>query len=298
MAPRTASSPRTRASRVKARKEHYLIFQEDEADKFWFARLEGSRWTAEWGRRGSKGQSKTYTFATPKEAQADFDAKAREKLDKGYSKAPQGAKANEVVRKPSYRFRLTKKGEDQFGGIPPGITEKSWPRCKDCQQPQQFLFVLHAHPERLPLKKAAALAVFMCEGEVSGGSCATYEPGSGANAVLLLSREALAQPALKQAPAGKQGTPQPLARRGFSYREKLEIEPADEENSDNNTDKVGGYPGWLQGAEFQKCRKCKKRMRFVAQLHDQRELNFGDMGEGYLFVCEEEHEGRFLWQCG
>ncbi|MDY7230160.1 hypothetical protein [Hyalangium rubrum] len=64
-------------------------------------------------------------------------------------------------------------------------------------------------------------------------------------------------------------------------------------------DKVGGYPGWLQSAEPQKCRKCHKPMRFVAQLNDQEgELNFGDASVGYLFVCPAEHEGRFHWQCG
>jgi predicted DNA-binding WGR domain protein len=301
MATRTASAPPSSAqgsaSHGKAPQEHFLIFQEDEADKFWFARLEGSSWTAQWGRRGGKGQSKTYTFATPEKAQADFERKVSEKFAKGYCKAPEGAKAAEVEHKPSYHFRLVKKGEDQFGGMPPGVTEQSWPRCKECERPQQFLFMLHAHPERLPLKEHAAVAVFMCDGELSGGGCATYEPDSGANAVLLLSQKALASPALKQAPGGEKGSPEPLERRGFSYREKLEREPVDEENSDNNTDKVGGYPGWLQGAEFQNCRKCRKHMRFVAQLADQGEINFGDAGEAYLFVCPEEHEGRFLWQC-
>lgn len=287
----------SRAS-TSAPRECFLIFREDGADKFWFARLEGSSWTAEWGRRGTKGQSKTYTFATPEKAQADFEKKVREKLDKGYETAPQGSKAAEVARKPSYHFKLVKKGADQFGGMPPGVSEQGWPRCKDCKHPMQFLFMLHAHPERLPLQKNAAVAVFMCGGEVSGGSCPTYEPASGANAVLLLSKEAVALRALKQPPAGEKATPEVLERQGFSYHEVLESDPEDdEENSDENTDKVGGYPGWLQGAEFQKCRKCRKPMRFVAQLDDQGKLNFGDSGEAYLFVCPEEHEGRFLWQC-
>jgi hypothetical protein len=26
-------------------------------------------------------------------------------------------------------------------------------------------------------------------------------------------------------------------------------------------------------------------------------MNFGDVGVGYAFICPDEHEGRFLWQC-
>jgi predicted DNA-binding WGR domain protein len=298
-----ASTSTSRSSKSAAGKpsgkKRFLIFREEGADKFWFATLEGARWTAEWGRRGYKGQSKMYTFETPKQAQADFEAKVQEKLGKGYENAPQGAKAAEVVRKTGYRFKLANKGEDQFGGMPPGVSEEDWPRCKDCDQPMQFLFLLNAHPERLPLKKSAALAVFMCGGEVSGGGCPTYDPNDGANAVLLLSKKALALPAIEQPPAGEQGQSEELLPKRFLYREVPELEPEeeDEENMDGMADKVGGYPGWLQDAEVPKCRKCRKPMHFVAQLHDQGKLNFGDSGEAYLFVCPQEHEGRFLWQC-
>jgi predicted DNA-binding WGR domain protein len=283
---------------MAARAAYFLIFREDGSNKFWFGRLDGASWTAEWGRRGSKGQSKTYTFATPEKARADFEAKVREKVGKGYEIAPEGARVAEAVGKPSWRFKLGKEGEDQFGGMPPGVDEEAWPHCKDCEHPQQFILLLNAHEQRLPLKKHAGLALFMCDGEVSRGSCDTFDPYSGANAVLLLSREALTRPPLKRHPPGEMATSKVLSRRGFLYREVLDPEPTDEENSRAMHDKVGGYPGWLQGVETPKCRKCRKRMSFVAQLEDQAgELNFGDSGEGYLFVCPEEHEGRFLWQC-
>jgi hypothetical protein len=40
-------------------------------------------------------------------------------------------------------------------------------------------------------------------------------------------------------------------------------------------------------------------MGFVAELSASLDvrLNFGDSGEGYLFVCAEEHAAAFLWQC-
>lgn len=38
-------------------------------------------------------------------------------------------------------------------------------------------------------------------------------------------------------------------------------------------------------------------MRFVLQLSESLDpaLNFGT-GVGYLFVCDDEHDARFLWQ--
>lgn len=234
MAPRTSSSSaRTQqaaasGSKSQRKQEHFLIFREDGSNKFWFARWEGARWTAEWGRRGGKAQTKTYTFRTPEQARANFEAKVREKLDKGYAPAPAGARAKEAVGKPSYRFKLGRGGEDQYGGMPPGVDAAAWPKCKDCRLPMQFLFLLNAHPERVPLRKSAALAVFMCDGSISEGGCETWSPGAGANAVLLLSGKALASPALKQPPASAKGAPQMLARRGFRYREKFEQEPTDE----------------------------------------------------------------------
>lgn len=229
---------------------------------------------------------------TPRSDKAPKAAKAKTAQEPKAAKA----KAPKANRKPSYHFKLANKGVDQFGGMPPGVSAKNWPRCKDCEQPMQFLFMLHAHPQRLPLKKSAALAVFMCAGEISGGSCSTYQPDGGANAVLLLSKKALAVPALDQPPAGKKGAAEVLLKKRFSYRKVLETEP--ETSFEGVTDKVSGYPGWIQGPELQNCRKCRKPMHFVAQLHDQGKLNFGDTGEGYLFVCPQEHEGRFLWQCG
>jgi hypothetical protein len=43
-------------------------------------------------------------------------------------------------------------------------------------------------------------------------------------------------------------------------------------------------------------------MPAVAQFHDDLDLsarlNFGDAGCGYVFVCGEEHDAAFAWQCG
>lgn len=67
--------------------------------------------------------------------------------------------------------------------------------------------------------------------------------------------------------------------------------------------KVGGHPAWVQDDETPKCTKCKKAMTFVAQLDSvnhpraDRELAFGDSGSSYLFVCEPDRQGKWLWQC-
>jgi uncharacterized protein YwqG len=67
--------------------------------------------------------------------------------------------------------------------------------------------------------------------------------------------------------------------------------------------KVGGYPVWVQDDEIPKCAKCKKPMTFVAQIDSSnhpkadRNINFGDCGSSYVFLCKTHDTGKFLWQC-
>ncbi|GAA0125655.1 DUF1963 domain-containing protein [Clostridium sp. CTA-19] len=49
---------------------------------------------------------------------------------------------------------------------------------------------------------------------------------------------------------------------------------------------IGGYPTWIQDAEYPKCPKCSKHMKFIAQI-DWADIE--EYGEGiyYAFICEE-----------
>jgi hypothetical protein len=183
-------------------------------------------------------------------------------------------------------FTLGPVGADQFGGVPVGFTAATWPICSGCDLPMLATLTVGAHPERLPLRAHAAVTVFVCR------SCESWEAESGANAAVLVSPERLGQ-TLESPPHGVDGPTPVLDRRALSYQP----ETPRAENDYRIRDKVGGHPDWVQADETPTCKTCQARMRLVAQFSDSLDsrLNFG-MGVGYVFVCPDEHDARFLWQ--
>jgi hypothetical protein len=66
-------------------------------------------------------------------------------------------------------------------------------------------------------------------------------------------------------------------------------------------DKLGGWPGWIQGPELPSCRKCGSKMRFLFQVDSNCGVDhmFGDMGIAHLSYCEKHPEELgFGWACG
>ncbi|MDC0668652.1 WGR domain-containing protein [Nannocystis radixulma] len=280
----------------------WLHMHEDGADKFWFAATKGTTWTARWGRRGAKASEKTYELDSRAEARRFYEKAVREKLKKGYEHAPDREAAAVVPGRASYRFKLGKFeriGDDMMGGIPAGVTRTSWPVCVACKHPMPHVMTLHAHPERLPLTKHAAISLFVCDNQFSGGTCPAFAPTEGCNAALLLTAAELARAPLAAPPAGKQGEApaKTMRARKLTYREVFEADPEKNENVDDIevVDKVGGYPGWYQFEDTPACGKCKKPMRFVAQLEEEH-MTGGGSSEGYLFCCPDEHQATFFWQ--
>ncbi len=79
--------------------------------------------------------------------------------------------------------------------------------------------------------------------------------------------------------------------------------------------KLGGEPTWCQSPEVPKCKSCKEKMTFVAQIdsmeHDEdhnphaidalsdgQQYMFGDVGMIYVFVCFDCMETKSVLQCG
>jgi hypothetical protein len=64
-------------------------------------------------------------------------------------------------------------------------------------------------------------------------------------------------------------------------------------------DKLGGWPAWVQDAEWPQCADCAERMVQVVQLESNGSVGhqWGDMGRAYIFLCED-HPSRvgFVWQ--
>jgi predicted DNA-binding WGR domain protein len=280
VAPAAAPAAAPRAKRSA----WYLVQRDEPPGKFWFAERQGSGWTASWGRRGAKPQSKTYTFQSPARATTDLEKTVAGKLAEGYAEAPEGAAVAALASRTAWPMKVSNRAGRPGQDCVHGARGVSVPRCKGCKQDMEVLGLFHAHPERLPLKKAAALALFMCR-----GACETWRPASGANAVLFVPAKVLKD----EQPA--------IASLGVTYpKAVLEVDREREGLPAVSPGgcKLGGYPTWVQESEPQTCATCQKPMVLAVQLDaGDTGMNFGDVGVGYAFICPDEHEGRFLWQC-
>jgi hypothetical protein len=160
--------------------------------------------------------------------------------------------------------------------------------------PERFrlLAILPAHPKALPLQRASGLAVFFDPEDYEG-----WDLGGPSTRVLLL-------------PPGR--PPQGLIhdpRKGglvpFALSVFEEIDPAREEEFDtlpgnarelSFATKVGGYPRLIQDEIRGKCKKCKKALRFAAQLSSDT-YEFGDVGRLYVLVCPDGCMAAAAVQC-
>ena len=63
-------------------------------------------------------------------------------------------------------------------------------------------------------------------------------------------------------------------------------------------DKLAGWPKWVQGVEYPKCKRCGSRMRYLFQIDskDHVPYTFGDMGCGHITQCPNHPEVlTFSW---
>jgi hypothetical protein len=66
-------------------------------------------------------------------------------------------------------------------------------------------------------------------------------------------------------------------------------------------DKLGGWPAWVQGAEYPTCPECGALMALVFQVdsEDHVPFMFGDVGCGHITQCPRHpHVLAFGWACG
>jgi hypothetical protein len=78
------------------------------------------------------------------------------------------------------------------------------------------------------------------------------------------------------------------------------LKQVDEACSCAGGDKLGGWPCWVQGAEYPNCPICGMRMRFIFQLDSRDNLpyDFGDCGTGHITQCPTHKDQlAFGWAC-
>lgn len=226
-----------------------------------------------------------------------------------------------------------RRGESQFGGVPRLAAGEPWPRCQACGQPMH-LFVqlaMAALPAGFARRGAGLLQLFYCSRD--DGSCETWRPFSGAHVARLLdapATDAIPPAGLTPLPARAivgwrelvdYPHPEDHGELGLFYvydftRNRVTIHcddpplelrevPSDEAAETiacaEPGDKLGGWPHWVQSAEYPACPDCGQRMELVLQLdsEDQVDHMFGDGGCGHLTQCPTHpHVLAFGWACG
>jgi uncharacterized protein YwqG len=221
-----------------------------------------------------------------------------------------------------------------FGGTPSDSSSSDWPVCEQCQAPMQFFLQLDlaALPGEFetPLKNGF-VQLFYCS--TDDGMCETWDPFSGTHVIRLVSQSReIARP--DSVPELERTSivgwesfadyphTEEHERFGISYDynfkqkfvsvkcvdpllafEKLDIDlnVAEQISQAREKDKLGGWPFWVQRAEYPPCPECDAQMELLFQLdsNDNLDYMFGDVGCAHLTQCRmHPHVLAFGWACG
>lgn len=213
----------------------------------------------------------------------------------------------------------------RYSGLPLLRDGEAWPTCGDCKRPLQLFLQLDlatipaAAQEQLGTS-TGILQFFYCTH--AAGNEDEWEPFSKAHLVRILPgsadqyRIADAVPEWPQKPAY-------LAAQAITGWTQFEDFPNPEEEdelgmpemSDDEYDayymsepylnaegdKLGGWPNWVQDAEYPECPQCGKQMKMLYQLGSNAVLRWmwGDAGIGHITQCEAHPDVlAFGWACG
>ena len=197
--------------------------------------------------------------------------------------------------------------------IPEGET---WPTCPNCGKPLQLLVQLNTAslPEAVRGEYGEGLIqLFYCTSQdpLCEVDCEAFFPFAESVVARLVVSEGVPEavaPEIADAfpprrivdweafddyPSGEEAT------------SRLGVELTDEEwdaawEGTQYGDKLGGWPGWVQGVEYPACPRCGQEMRLVFQVDsdDHLPIVFGDMGTGHLTQCPEHKDVlAFGWAC-
>jgi hypothetical protein len=185
------------------------------------------------------------------------------------------------------------------GGIPLVPAVFSWPVCRRCQGPMQFLAQVMLGDLGMD-EWRGVLPIFMCQSDP--GMCDEWDAVAGGNRALIFPAGGLVPAVVPAGPATVLGEVSAVqyvtlsegydqARQAWPEREGLPWRDV--------LGQLGGQPSWVQADETPACPECAKPMSFVIQLeegHDYRTAaNFGG-GCGYGFACQPCGTAAFLWQ--
>lgn len=223
-------------------------------------------------------------------------------------------KWREANRRPLWLPR-TREGQfpdqpNRFGGAPDLAAHEAWPQCPHCRATMPLFLQLDvaALPEGAPLRVEAGAGLVQLFGCTNCGALA--EDGSAVARWL---------PPTARQPALLSHDTTMLPPRSIVGWQRHEQRPtADEWEGDEwpdeedeapqpwfdqhgfGRDMLGGWPGWVQGADYPPCPVCRRPMRLLFQIASEQGLDymFGDVGTAYLLYCSHHADQLgFTWQC-
>jgi predicted DNA-binding WGR domain protein len=293
------------------------------SSKFWCITVDGKSHTVRYGRIGTTGQTKLRAFDSSVDAATAAEKLIKQKTRKGYKPATGPTLVDAVREKMKHHARVTyvaktKRGDaspaaSKIGGLPWLDDKDDWPACGNCKNPMQFLFQLNLQETgqlKGGPKGTGFLQVFYCT------TPDTYCDELGKNPFSPFGKHLCARhyhtKRLSAVPIKMSPAPDPLQRKTIidwictteypTFEDTLRLKDISftEEETDFmccngptvSSDKLGGWPGFIQGADYPRCPTCKTPMEFIFQLS-----SFGSR-MAFLFRCSKHRSTlAFSWQC-
>lgn len=251
------------------------------------------------------------------EGQTVPEAPDRESFNELESKATDLKKQ---VRHSMVMMCCTKKDKrgtmSKLGGMPWMKAGDEWPTCTLCETQMAFLAQIN-FAETPQLQQASnrnngLLQVWMCEAD----DCDTYEAFSGAHHIRIVRPGDFAKLDLTSTPPDGVGLKDAQFVAKWTRRPELPnseelgdrgIEVADGadewlQDLPRNGEKVGGWPGWVQGVEYPDCEECGEPMKNVLLQLEAGTIDgfdFGDCGTAHVTQCSKHRDNLALaWACG
>jgi Domain of unknown function (DUF1963) len=280
---------------------------------------------------GALPRASSHAFASEADVHAYLHARVQEARAQGFREttSPLGAtvgddEGDEAARVAARHRRtawvpVVEPGEgpaegSRFGGRPWLRIGEAWPCCGRCGQPAHF--VVQLATALLPAEltgdgRGGLIQLFLCDRDCqSMGGAEPFDPATIARR-LAPGPGRLASPPCPEVvfPAKQVARWQALddypAFEDVLLLEGDEAHEVAEVLSERNVEatpgeKLGGWPCWLQTAEYPACAVCGGRMQCLLQIDSNGTLpvQLGDAGIGWLVHCARCDAMTFQWQCG
>jgi hypothetical protein len=178
----------------------------------------------------------------------------------------------------------------RFGGPGSGV-------CGHCREPTHQLLAVSPIPEGLPVTGLPGVTFETCLSCLGWEEVWMFYRHDAAGRPRCLARRSAKPPQFPSGPL--RATPVTLGHLGARWR----WQSWGLANSRENLNRLGGSPGWVQGADYPTCPGCTRTMGFVLQLdsnlpaEDGGEWLWGSGGMCYGFWCDHCKVSGFHWQC-